>query len=100
MGCLDHLHFSVMLNGSSKGLFESSHGLRQGDPFSLFLFTLVVDSFSALMTKALDWSLMEGIQIGREDISISHLQFANDTICFLKNSKEQVFNLKHILQIF
>lgn len=84
LGSLDHPHFSYMINSSSKGFFESSRGLRLSDPLYLFLFTLVVDSFNALMYKAWACSLAEGYQNGREDISISHLQFVDDTICFLK----------------
>lgn len=66
-----------MLNGSCKGFFKSPRGLRQGDPLSPFLFTLVANSFSALMSKALASSLVEGFQIAGEDLSISHLQFAD-----------------------
>lgn len=60
MGCLDHPHFSIMINGSSKGFFSSSRGIRQGDPLSHFLFTLVADAFSALMAKVMDCSIIRG----------------------------------------
>lgn len=76
MGCLDHPHFSVMLNGSSKGFSSSSRGIRQGDPLSPFLFTLVADAFSALMAKAFSNSLIEGIGVGKDNIWVTHLQFA------------------------
>lgn len=52
MGCLYHPHYLVMINGNSKGFFNSSRDQRQGNPLSPFLFTLVVDAFNALMVRA------------------------------------------------
>jgi len=83
MGCLDHPHFSVMINGSSKGFFPSSRGLRQGDPLSPFLFTLVVDEFSALRSKAIEKEIIKGFNSNSSGFLVSHLQFANDTSCFI-----------------
>lgn len=100
MGCLDHPHFSIMLNGASKGFFSLFRGICQRDPSSLFLFTLVADSFSALMSKALSNSLIEEFWIRRDGVQVSHLQFADDTICFIKDSEEPVANLKYIFSIF
>lgn len=43
MGCVTHPWFSILLNGTSKGFFYASRGLRQGDLLSPFFF-LVADS--------------------------------------------------------
>ena len=52
MGCLSTVSFSVFINESSRGKFRRSRGLRQGDPLSPFLFTLVVDALGRLIDKA------------------------------------------------
>lgn len=71
-----------------KGVFSSSRGLRQGDLLSLFLFTLLADSFSALMSRVISCGLVEGVPMVRSRSYLSHFQFADDTICFLKAEVE------------
>lgn len=98
MGCLDHPYFLVRINETSKGFFSSTQGLRQGDPLSLFLFTLVVDAFSALMERAKDHPLLKRFSASRDRPFVSHLQFIDDTICFIDAQSHQVTNLKFILR--
>lgn len=52
------------------------------------------------MSKVMHCVLSEGFRIGRDELAISHLQSADDTICFIKAEEEQVRNWKHILKIF
>lgn len=72
-GCLDHPYFFVMINGASKGFFPSSRGIRQGDHLSPFLFTLVANGFSALMSKPIDAGLIKGFKSSQMGLSVSHL---------------------------
>ncbi|KAM2348663.1 hypothetical protein ACFX1X_012268 [Malus domestica] len=99
-GCLSSANFSVLINGRPRGKFQASRGLRQGDPLSPFLFTLVVDVLSRLMEKAQETDLIKGLCIGQEKMEISHLQFADDTIFFLTEDEEVWNNLIQVLNLF
>ncbi|KAK4396458.1 hypothetical protein Sango_1482400 [Sesamum angolense] len=41
--CVTMCSFSMSLNGNIHGFFQGSHGLRQGDPMSTYLFLLVIE---------------------------------------------------------
>ena len=62
------LNFSIMMNGKPRGRFSASRGLRQGDPLSPCLFTLVVDGLSRLVRKTDSCNLVEGFTVGRDRI--------------------------------
>ena len=42
-----------MVNGSPTGFFQSSRGLRQGDPLLPYLFVVVIEAFSCLLKEQL-----------------------------------------------
>ena len=92
--------FAILVNGNAKGWVKASKGLRQEDPLSPFLFTLVANVLSRLMIKAEETRLTEGFFVGRDRTRVSLLQFADDTIFFSKASLEHLQNLKIILLVF
>ena len=98
-GCLSS-SFAILVNGNAKGWVKASRGLRQGDPFSPFLFTLVADVLNRLMIRAKETGLTEGFLVGRDRTRVSLLQFTDDTIFFSKASLEHLQNLKIILLVF
>ncbi|GAU51627.1 hypothetical protein TSUD_140380 [Trifolium subterraneum] len=75
-------------------------GLKQGDPLAPFLFLLVVEGFSSLMRKAVKLNLFKGFSIGRNPVVISHLQYADDTLCIGEASVNNLWTLKAILRGF
>ena len=98
--CLSSAHFSILENGSPKGYFKRSRGLRQGDPLSPMPFVIVVEAFNALMEKAKHQALLKGFAIESVDQEVTHFQFADDTIVFCDASMTQVIKLKFILKWF
>ena len=49
--CLSTIRFSVLVNGSLAVFFQSSRGLRQGDPLSPYLFVVVMEAFSCMLKR-------------------------------------------------
>ena len=92
--------FAILVNGNAKGWVKASRGLRQGDPLSPFLFTLVADVLSRLMIRVEETGIIEGFLVGRDRTRVSLLQFADDTIFFSKASLDLLQNLKIILLVF
>ena len=89
--CVTSVHFSVLVNGSPKGFFEGSHGLRQRDPLSPLLFLLLMEVLSRILKKTKENNLIRGFHVGAVNsigVRISHLLFADDIILFCDASRE------------
>ena len=95
--------FSVLFNGSPAGFFPSFKGLRQGDPVSPYLFVIGMEALSCLINHAGEGNYIAGsrIAVGRgEDLVISHLLYADDTLIFCQANIEQLKYLSWILMWF
>ncbi|RVW90400.1 Transposon TX1 uncharacterized 149 kDa protein [Vitis vinifera] len=99
-GCLSSVSYAVLVNGNAKGWVKASRGLRQGDPLSPFLFTIVADVLSRMLLKAEERNVLEGFRVGRNRTRVSHLQFADDTIFFSSTREEDLMTLKSVLLVF
>ena len=99
-GCLSTVSYAVLVNGNAKGWVKASRGLRQGDPLSPFLFTLVADVLSRMLLRVEERNSLEGFRVSRNRIRVSHLQFADDTIFFSNTREEELQTLKSLLLVF
>ena len=83
--CLSIVRFSVLVNGTSSGFFQSSRGLRQGDPFSPYLFVIAMEALSCLLKRAVCGGFLSAYLVqgrGGEGVKVSHLLCADDTLIF------------------
>jgi hypothetical protein len=97
------VQFSILINGSPSGFFSSSRGLRQGDPLSPLLFVVVMEALSRMMTATVDRGLLFGFSVGsrnNEELLVSHLLFADDTLIFCEANSEQLRHLRCIFLCF
>ena len=61
--CITTTSFSILINGSPEGFFNSTRGLRQGDPLSPYLFVIGMEVFSNLVDKAASGEFLTGFNI-------------------------------------
>jgi hypothetical protein len=91
---------SVLINGSPSEEINIQRGLKQGDPLAPFLFLLVAEGLGGLMKRAVEINRFRGFKVGGSDVVISHLQYADDTICVGEATIENLWTLKAILRGF
>ncbi|KAJ0522407.1 putative RNA-directed DNA polymerase [Helianthus annuus] len=100
MGILFTGRASVLINGSPTEEFELKRGLRQGDPLSPFLFTLVMEALHVMVAKAVEAGTFVGVKLPHEGPCLSHLFYADDALFVGEWSETNLRNLNRILRCF
>jgi len=99
--CVGTATTSVLVNGSHTDEFPLEHGLRQGDPFSPFLFLLDVEGFHVLMQSLVEADLFNGYRVRRDNaLGLTHLQFADDTLIIGEKTWLNMRSMRAALLIF
>lgn len=92
--------FSVAINGETKGHFKGGRGIRQGDPLSPYLFTIIMEDFAMIFKQCILEAGSFGYHQGCYDLDLSHLCFADDLFVFTRGDVASVEVLKRALEIF
>lgn len=79
--CISIASFSILVNGTLVGFFQSFKGLRERDPLSPYLFVVVIEALNFLLKKAINGFFFTFQLRGRdgEGVKISHILFTNYT---------------------
>ena len=73
-------------------------GLRQGAPFSPYLFIIVADVLQILIASAFQTNILcHPLRPNEPPVT---LQYADDTLIFVRNSEQEIVNLKFLLMCF
>ncbi|KAJ9541722.1 hypothetical protein OSB04_028228 [Centaurea solstitialis] len=92
--------FSIVLNGETHGHFVGKRGIRQGDPLSPYLFTIIMEGFTMILNQCIMEASNFGYHQGCADLGITHLCFADDLFVFSRGDVESVGILKKALDLF
>nr|GEU80731.1 hypothetical protein [Tanacetum cinerariifolium] len=98
--CLKSAFASVLINGPLTKEFKVEKGLRQGDPLSPFLFIIAIEALNVALLNACNNNAFYGVKVGKENIHVSHLQFADDALIMGEWSWLNGTNLSRILTCF
>ncbi|KAJ6809410.1 uncharacterized protein M6B38_160565 [Iris pallida] len=97
--CICSPTFSVLIQGTPHGYFRSNRGLRQGDPLSPYLFTLVMEYFTCMMDTAVHSKRIVPLFRLVSPV-VSHLIYADDLLVLLQPSILGMRALSDIMEEF
>ncbi|GJV88105.1 putative reverse transcriptase domain, reverse transcriptase zinc-binding domain protein, partial [Tanacetum coccineum] len=82
MECVTTTSFSISINGSLHGHFKGRRGLRQGDPISPYLFTIVVEVLTLMLKRQVREG--DGFTFHRfcSEMEVINVCFADDLFLF------------------
>lgn len=100
MHCISTSTMSVLWNGEALEEFKPTRGIRQGDPFSPYLFVLYIEKLFQMIEVAVNHNHWKPIQLVRGGPRISHLAFGDDVLLFAEASEGQVTLMRHVLGVF
>ncbi|XP_021994704.1 uncharacterized protein LOC110891319 [Helianthus annuus] len=95
MMCVSTTTFSLCVNGNVYGYFKGKRGLRQGDPLSPYLFTLVMEILTCILQRATRLDNSFKFHNKCEKQRIINLCFADDLFLFARwdiNSVQCIMN--------
>ncbi|GKB28741.1 RNA-directed DNA polymerase, eukaryota, reverse transcriptase zinc-binding domain protein [Tanacetum coccineum] len=100
MTCITSTSFSLCVNGEVCGYFKGGRGLRQGDPISLYIFTLVMEVLNMIMIKEIRESGKFKYHSGCKELKLTHMCFADDLLILCNGDKESLGVVKKALHEF
>ncbi|XP_026378060.1 uncharacterized protein LOC113272443 [Papaver somniferum] len=96
--CVSTVSYSVILNGSPIGFFQPERGLRQGYPFSPYLYIICSKDLSSYINSLQKKGILEGIKVCKDAPEMTHLLFAEDSLFFSKTTSQNFQVIKDYLQ--
>ncbi|XP_068472008.1 uncharacterized mitochondrial protein AtMg01250-like [Phaseolus vulgaris] len=91
---------SVLVNDNPTTEFIPEKGLRQGDPLTTFIFLIVAEGLTDVVTQEKEKGMLDSIEIGERKTNVSMLQFTDDTLFFNKANLQSVLAVKATLMCF
>ncbi|GJR32465.1 protein LAZ1 [Tanacetum coccineum] len=88
MACVTSTSFSLSINGNVHGNFKGKRGLRQGDPLSPYLFTLVMEILTRILHKRVHESANFIFHRHCEEIQLINVCFADDLFIFARGEAQ------------
>ena len=88
------------MNGEPKGMIVSSRGIRQGDPFSPYLFLFCAEGLNALLQNAATIGDIQGFSLCRNGPKLTHLFFADDCLIFCRSTLEECNKVQELLAYY
>jgi hypothetical protein len=99
MCCVTSASFAVLINGEATDYFKVWRGLRQGCPLSPYLFIMIMEGLSLMLSRSSDDHSISGIKVTKL-LKIVHLMFVDDVLVMSKADPLEWRVILDILQAY
>ena len=100
MTCVSSVTYSLSINGQLHGFFKGKRGLRQGDPLSPYLFTLVMEILTLVLQRKVRQSDNFSFHHHCQELQVINLCFADDLFIFLRANVESASLIMESIEEF
>ncbi|GJT53982.1 putative RNA-directed DNA polymerase, eukaryota, reverse transcriptase zinc-binding domain protein [Tanacetum coccineum] len=100
MECVTSTSYSICVNGSLHGYFKGKRGLRQGDPLSPYLFTLVMEVLTLMLQRKVQQTDEFTYHRYCSKMELVNLCFADDLFLFAYGDVGSASIIKEALDEF
>ena len=100
MACVRSVTYLILINGTPQGLISPSRGIRQGDPFSPFLFLLCTEGLHSLIEDAASMDNLRGFSLCKKGPKLTHLFFVDDSLLLCIANFEECSNILKLLGVY
>ncbi|GJT29450.1 RNA-directed DNA polymerase, eukaryota, reverse transcriptase zinc-binding domain protein [Tanacetum coccineum] len=100
MVCISTPKFTICVNGEIFGYFKGGRGLRQGDPISPYIFSLVMEVLNLFLKDKIAKERNFKYHFGCQKLKITHLCFADDLLMLCHGDTTSVSTIKRALEKF
>ncbi|GJV93567.1 protein LAZ1 [Tanacetum coccineum] len=100
IACVMSASFSLNVNGDIHGYFQGKRGLRQGDPISPYLFTLVMEVLTLIIKRRARVSNTFRYHKHCEELRIVNVCFADDLFLFVRGEVDSARLIMEALDEF
>ncbi|GKC71738.1 putative RNA-directed DNA polymerase, eukaryota, reverse transcriptase zinc-binding domain protein [Tanacetum coccineum] len=100
MACVLSTSFPLSINGNIHGFFKGKRGLRQGDPLSPYLFTLVLEVLTLILQRRVRLSDSFRYHHHYEELQLINVCFGDDLFIFAHGDVESARVIMDSLEEF
>lgn len=98
--CLVSSSVSILFNESLSKEFMMQRGLRQGDPLTPFLYSIIAEGLSGLIREEIRKNIYRGFKVKAKEVEVNLLQYVDDTIFVGEFNMDNVVVVKSLLRCF